>query len=157
MQKRMYMTHKGKQKLEIELRKIKFKDRPKVLTELEAAIAQGDLSENAEYHAAKERLGIINAKIDDLESKLARAEVVDISKIDISKVVFGTLVKLVNLDTMAEISYRIVGDFEAEIENNEISISSPVARVLIGKTVGDEVTVNTPGGVKQFEIVEINR
>jgi transcription elongation factor GreA len=157
MREKLYITLGGKKKMEAELSRLKGRERPKVLIELEAARAQGDLAENAEYHAAREKLGILNAKINDLEDKLTRIEVVDISKIDNSKVVFGTSVSLINLNTDEEVTYRIVGDFEADVNKNEISINSPLARALIGKIVGDEVTVSTPGGKKEFEIIEINK
>lgn len=156
MSDKIYITIQGKRKIEEEIKSLKSK-RPKVVIELEDARAQGDLSENAEYHAARERLGHIDGRVMDLENKLATAEIIDITKIDTSKVVFGTRVKLVNVDTEEEVDYRIVGDFEAEPQRFEISINSPIARALIGKTVGDEVTVNTPGGKKEFEIIEINK
>jgi transcription elongation factor GreA len=155
MVNKVYATKNGKLKMEEEFTRLKNNLRPKIVVELEAARAMGDLSENFEYHAAKDRLGLIDAKINDLEDKLARIEVVDTSKIDNSKVVFGTKVKLVNLETEDEVSYRIVGDFEADASQNEISINSPIAKALIGKKVGDEVTVHTPGGIKQFEVLGI--
>jgi len=155
MRNKVYATKNGKLKMEEEFTRLKSELRPKIVLELEAARAMGDLSENFEYHAAKDRLGLIDAKINDLEDKLARLEVVDTSRIDNSKVVFGTKVKLVNLETEEEVAYRIVGDFEAEPSRNEISINSPIAKALIGKKVGDEVTVRTPGGIKQFEVLEI--
>jgi transcription elongation factor GreA len=155
MSNKIYATKTGKVKMEEEFTRLKNNLRPKIVIELEAARAMGDLSENFEYHAAKDRLGLIDAKINDLEDKLARLEVVDTSKIDNSKVVFGTKVKLVNLETEDEVTYRIVGDFEADASHNEISINSPIAKALIGKKVGDEVTVHTPGGIKQFEVLEI--
>ena len=157
MLEKMYITIEGKRKLEEELSKIRFKDRPKIVRELDEARQQGDLSENAEYHAAKERLAHIDAKINDLETKLVRAEVVDISRIDASKVVFGTKVKLVDLNTGQELTYRIVGDFEADVAKNEISINSPIAKALIGKEAGDSVSVRTPGGQREFEIIEISK
>ncbi len=157
MEGKIYITLVGKRKMEEEVRRLKGKERPKVISEVEVAREHGDLSENAEYHAAKERLGHINGKIADIEDKLTRAVVVDISKIDTSKVVFGTIVTIVNLDNMKESSYRIVGDYEANLDNNEISINSPIARALIGKHVGDEVSVSTPSGKKDFEIIDINK
>lgn len=156
MQK-IYITIEGKKRLEEDLSRIKYKERPKVVKELDEARQQGDLAENAEYHAAKERLAHMDAKIDDLESKLARAEVVDISKIDTSRVVFGTRVRLIDLKTDKEMTYRIVGDFEADVSKNEISINSPIAKALIGREEGDNVTVNTPGGQREFEIIEISK
>jgi len=138
MEDKIYITLIGKKKITEEIRHLKFEVRPKIVKEVEEARAQGDLSENAEYHAARERLAMIDAKTNNLEFKLL------------------TKVKLINLDSMKEISYRIVGDFETDPQNNEISINSPIARALIGKIVGDEVTVRTPGGQKTFEIVEIN-
>lgn len=156
MNDKIYMTLKGKKKMEEEFHRLKTQERPTIVKEMEAARAMGDLSENFEYHAARNRLGQIDGKINELDDKLARMEVVDISKISNSKVVFGTCVKLFNVDTEEETSYRIVGDFEADPNNNEISINSPIAKALIGKIVGDEVTVRTPGGIRIFEIIEIS-
>ena len=157
MEGKIYITPKGKRKIESEIRRIKTEVRPKIVLELEDARSHGDLSENAEYHAAKERLGHIDGKIQDLEDKLTRIEIVDTSRLETSKVVFGLKVKLVNIESMEESTYRIVGDYEADPLVGEISIHSPIAKALIGKSLGDEVSVVTPGGTKSFEIIGIEK
>ncbi|MDX5392275.1 MAG: transcription elongation factor GreA, partial [Caulobacteraceae bacterium] len=124
-----------------------------------AAIAEarehGDLSENAEYHAAKERQGWIEGQIAEIEDKLARAQVIDVSKLSGSQVKFGATVSLVDEDTEEEARYQIVGEHEADVKGGRISISSPIARAIIGKEIGDVVEVNTPGGVKSYEILKV--
>ncbi|HSM20275.1 MAG TPA: transcription elongation factor GreA, partial [Hyphomicrobiales bacterium] len=115
----------------------------------------GDLSENAEYHAAKEQQGLNEAKVAELEEKLGRAEIIDPSKLDGKRIMFGATVTLVDEDTEEKKVYQIVGDFEADVKDGKISISSPIARSLIGKTVGDTVEVNTPGGGKCYEILKV--
>jgi transcription elongation factor GreA len=150
------MTPQGKIKLLNELSQLKSVERPKVVVEIETARSHGDLSENAEYHAAKEKQGLIETRIQFLEDQLSRAEVIDTTKVDGNRVVFGVQVKLVDCDTEKEMVYRIVGDLEADISKGAISISSPIAKGLIGKEVGDQVTVQTPGGKREFEIVNIS-
>jgi transcription elongation factor GreA len=149
------MTTRGHQRLLEELRRLKTVERPKNVREIEEARGHGDLSENAEFHAAKERQSLLDVQIRDIEDKLARAQVIDISKLSGDKVVFGATVSLADSDAGDKVVYQIVGDHEAEPKNGKISISSPVARALIGKTEGDEVQVRTPTGVRNFEILSV--
>ncbi len=152
---RLPMTQGGYQSLMGELKRLKGVMRPKIVNEVEEARGHGDLSENAEFHAAKERQGILEAQIRDLEDKLVRAQVIEISKLSGDKVVFGATVTLADAESGEEVVYQIVGDNEAEPKNGQISISSPVARALIGKEEGDEVQVRTPTGVRNFEILRL--
>jgi transcription elongation factor GreA len=145
------MTPQGAERLKQELSRLK-EQRPKISREIGVAREHGDLSENAEYHAAKEKQGLVEARIKDIEDKLARAEVIDPSKLDGSRVRFGATVLLTNLDTDDEVTYRIVGADEADIDHGTISVSAPLARALIGKEPGDEVTVRLPGGTRRYEI-----
>ena len=145
------ITPAGSEKLRAELARLK-EERPKISREIGIARDHGDLSENAEYHAAKDRRGMVEARIKDLEDKLARAEVIDPSKLSGDQVRFGATVTLTNLDTDEEVTYQIVGADEADINSGTISISAPLARALIGKNVGDEVTVKLPGGTRSYEI-----
>lgn len=149
------MTPEGHSRLVNELKRLKSEERPAVIKQIADAREHGDLSENAEYHAARERQSFIEGRILELEDKLARAEVIDIAKQNGSKVMFGARVRLVDEDTDEEQSYRIVGPEEAEIENGLLSINSPVAQALLGKEAGDTVEVSTPGGVRYFEILEV--
>jgi transcription elongation factor GreA len=148
------MTPQGAQKLREELVRLK-EERPKISREIGVAREHGDLKENAEYHAAKERQGMVEAQIKDIEDKLARAEIIDPSKLSGDRVRFGARVTLTNLDTEEETSYQIVGADEADINSGTISISAPLARALIGKSIGDEVIVNLPAGKRRYEIAEI--
>lgn len=148
------MTPDGAQKLREELARLK-EERPKISREIGVAREHGDLSENAEYHAAKERQGMVEARIKDIEDKLSRAEVIDPTKLEGNLVRFGATVTLVNLDTEEESTYRIVGADEADIDSGTISVSAPLARALIGKEVGDEVTVRLPAGVRRYEIGDV--
>lgn len=148
------MTPAGAQKLKDELARLK-EERPKISQEIGIAREHGDLSENAEYHAAKERQGMVEARIKDIEDKLARSEVIDPSKLSGDRVKFGAAVQLANVDTDEEVVYRIVGADEADIDKGLISISAPLARALIGKQVGDEVTVRLPAGERCYEIVDV--
>ena len=150
------ITSSGYKKLKNLLDKLKNEDRPNIIKQIATARELGDLRENAEYHSAKDRQGFIEAQINELEEKFIRAEVVDISKIVSDKIKFGATVSLENLDTSQKITYKIVSEFEADIDNFLISINSPVARALIGKQVGDEVEIKTPGGEVSFEILNIN-
>ncbi len=145
------MTPAGAQKLRAELKRLK-EERPKISRDIEVAREHGDLSENAEYHAAKERQGMIEAMIKDAEDKLSRAEVIDPSKLSGDRVRFGATVTLTNLDTDDESTYQIVGADEADIDQGTISVSSPLARALIGKSLGDEISVKLPGGLRNYEI-----
>ena len=145
------MTPKGAAKLESELAKLKA-ERPKISKEIGTAIEHGDLSENAEYHAAKERQGLNEAKIRDLEAKLALAEIIDPAKLSGDRVKFGATLTLTNVDTGEEVRYQIVGADESNIDEGLLSISAPLARAMIGKSVGDEVTVKLPAGERTYEI-----
>ncbi|HEX2261051.1 MAG TPA: transcription elongation factor GreA [Candidatus Binatia bacterium] len=152
---RVPMTGRGYQSLMEELKRLKGVERPKIVREIEEARDHGDLSENAEFHAAKERQSLLDVQIREIEDRLARAQVIEISKLSGDKVVFGATVSLADGDTGDKVVYQIVGDHEAEPKNGKISISSPVARALIGKSEGDEVQVHTPTGVRSFEILSV--
>ena len=152
---RVPMTGRGYQALVDEMKRLKSIERPKNVREIEEAREHGDLSENAEFHAAKDRQSLLDIQIREIEDRLARAQVVDISKLSGDKIVFGATVSLVDGDTGDKVVYQIVGDHEAEPKNGKISISSPVARALIGKSEGDEVQVRTPTGVRNFEILSV--
>jgi transcription elongation factor GreA len=149
------MTPQGASKLRDELSRLK-EERPKISREIGVAREHGDLKENAEYHAAKDRQGMIEARIKDIEDKLARAEIIDPTKLSGDRVRFGATVKVTNLDTDEETSYQIVGADEADINSGTISISAPLARALIGKSVGDEVVIHLPAGKRRYEIAEID-
>ena len=149
------MTSKGHQFLVEELKRLKSVERPKNMREIEEARGHGDLSENAEFHAAKDRQSLLDLQIRDIEDKVARAQVIEVSKLSGDKVVFGATVALTDGDTGDKVVYQIVGDHEAEPKNGKISISSPVARALIGRREGDEVQVRTPTGVRSFEILSV--
>ncbi len=140
--------------LRAELARLK-EERPRISKDIEIAREHGDLSENAEYHAAKERQGMNEAKIRDVEGRLAAGEVIDPSKLSGERVMFGATVTLLNLDTEEETRYQIVGLEEADIDKGLISFNAPVARSLIGKDLGDEVTIKLPGGVRRFEISDV--
>lgn len=149
------MTVGGFQQLESELKKLKNEERPAVIQAIAEARAHGDLSENAEYHAAKDRQGWIESQIVELEDKVTRAEVIDISKLNGDTVKFGATVTLVDEDTEEEKVWQIVGDHEADVKQKKISVSSPIARGVIGKSVGDSVEISAPGGARSFEIAKI--
>lgn len=149
------MTAGGFESLETELKHLKSVERPAVIKAISSAREHGDLSENAEYHAAKERQGFIETRVMELEDRLSRAQVIDVSKLSGKDIKFGAVVKLVDEDTEDEISYQIVGEFEADVKAGRISISSPLAKALIGKKVGDSIEVNTPGGGKSYEILGV--
>ena len=151
---RLPMTPEGHARLKEELAKLK-EERPRVIQEIAAAREHGDLSENAEYHAAKERQGLIEARVGELETKIARAEVIDITKLSGERVQFGATVTLVDEDTEKKSKYQIVGADEAEVNEGRLSIASPLARALIGKEVGDAVEITTPNGVHAYEILKI--
>jgi transcription elongation factor GreA len=148
------MTPAGAQKLRDELARLK-EERPRISREIGVAREHGDLSENAEYHAAKERQGLVEARIKDIEDKLSRAEVIDPSKLSGDRVRFGATVLLTNLDTDEEQTFQILGADEADISRGSISVSAPLARAIIGKSIGDEVVVNLPGGTRRYEIGSI--
>jgi transcription elongation factor GreA len=149
------VTKEGYDKMVKDLKRLKSVERPANISAIEEARAHGDLSENAEYSAAKEKQSFLEGKIMELEDKIARAQIIDISKICESKIVFGAKVKLLDLDTETEVSYQIVGDTESDISQGKISISSPIAKALIGKCAGDEVVINVPKGQREFEVLDI--
>ncbi|WP_022701568.1 MULTISPECIES: transcription elongation factor GreA [Oceanicaulis] len=149
------MTAEGHKALDEELRHLKSVERPAVIAAISEAREHGDLSENAEYHAAKERQGWIEGRVQELEDKIARAQVIDISKMSGSHVKFGATVTVVDEDTEQESTYKIVGDDEADVKSGKISLSSPIARSMINKEEGDVVEVNAPGGVKSYEILKV--
>ncbi len=156
MAERVLLTPVGETRLRAELKRLKSSDRPKVIAAIAEARAHGDLSENAEYHAAREQQSFIEGRIKELESKLSIAEVIDASKSSVEgKVIFGAYVTLYDLNSEQEVTYQIVGDLEADLENGKITVSSPLARALIGKEIDDEVTFKAPAGVKEFEIVDV--
>ena len=149
------ITPSGLKRLKDELKQLQTFERIKISKEIEVARAHGDLRENAEYHAAKEKQGHIEGRIMDLNGIIARAEVIDIRKLKGDKVVFGATVVLVDQETEKEVSYRIVGEPESDIKKRWISIASPLARGLVGKTLGDLATVRSPGGDREYEVIAI--
>ena len=150
------MTVRGHQLMEEELKRLKYEDRPNVVKAIAEARAHGDLRENAEYHAAKEQQGFIEARIKDLEGKLSHKHIIDVTAIDAKgRIVFGSTVELLEEDTGEEIEYKIVGEDEADIKTGRISYTSPIARALIGKNEGDIVTFQAPGGEKTYEVIEV--
>lgn len=155
MSDKIPMTRTGQRKLMDELKRLKSVDRPSIVREIEEARAHGDLSENAEYKYAKEKQGQIEGRIQQVEDWLARADVIDVSRLGGEKVVFGATVSLLDLDTEKTVQYRIVGEVEADLKQGLISVTSPLARSLIGREEGDEVVVRTPGGERAYEILEI--
>jgi len=156
MMTKIPLTVKGAQLLRDELHHLKTVERPAVITAIAEARAQGDLSENAEYDAAKEKQGFIEGRIADLEGKLSSAQIIDPSELEAEgRVVFGATVELEELETGETVTYQIVGDDEADIKQAKISISSPIARALIGKYAGDTADVQAPGGVRQYEVLDV--
>jgi transcription elongation factor GreA len=149
------ITPEGAQKLRDELQHRKSVERPAITAMIAEARAHGDLSENAEYHAAKERQGMNEARVKEIEDRLARAEIIDLSKLSGDKIAFGATVKLFNTDTEEEVTYQLLGADEADINSGSISITSPMARSLIGKEVGDEVKIRTPAGERVYEVLEV--
>ena len=149
------MTAEGYRVLDDQLKHLKAVERPSVISAISEAREHGDLSETAEYHAAKERQGWIEGQIADIEDKISRAQVIDVSKLNGSQVKFGATVTVVDEDTEEEARYQIVGEHEADVKAGKVSIASPIARSLISKEVGDVVEVNTPGGVKAYEILKV--
>ena len=149
------MTAEGYTALDAELKRLKTEERPAVIQAIAEARAHGDLSENAEYHAAKEQQSLNEGRIAELEDKISRAEVIDVSKLSGSQVKFGATVSVVDEDTEEEARYQIVGEHEADVKRGRVSITSPIARAIIGKETGDVVEVNTPGGVKAYEITKV--
>lgn len=149
------MTANGHQAILDEIKHLKSVERPRIIKLITEARAHGDLSENAEYHAAKDQQGWIEARVAELEDKVSRAEVIDVSKLSGDTVKFGAFVTLVDEDSEEESVYQIVGEFEADVKKGKISVTSPIARAIIGKKKGDSVEVMTPGGGKSYEIVKI--
>lgn len=149
------MTPEGFKKLEDELKNLKLKERPAIVKAISEARALGDLSENAEYHYAKDKQGFIEGRIQELESKLSRAEVIDITKLRGKTIKFGATVTIYDESNDEEVTYKVVGIDEADIKNQLLSIESPLARALIGKTEGDEIKLSTPSGAKIYEIVKV--
>ena len=150
------MTVRGHELLQEELKRLKSADRPRVITAIAEARAHGDLKENAEYHAAKDEQGFIEARIKELEGKLSNLQVIDVTSIDAKgRIVFGSTVELVDEETGKETVYKIVGEDEADIKTGMVSFTSPIARALIGKNEGDVINFSAPGGDKQFEVIEV--
>ena len=149
------MTANGHAQIEAELKRRTSEERPRIIAAIAEARSHGDLSENAEYHSAKEAQSHNEGRINELEDLIARAEVIDVSKLSGDKVKFGATVVLVDEDTEEKKTYQIVGDQEADVKSGRISISSPIARALIGKEVGDAIEVNAPGGARGYEIVQV--
>ena len=154
--KRTPMTLRGAEALRAELKKLKSEDRPNVIKAIAEARSHGDLSENAEYHAAREQQSFIEGRINEIENRLSNAEVIDVTKLNASgKVVFGSTVELEYEESGAKVVYQLVGDDEADIKKGLISVSSPIARALIGRSEGDVADVTAPGGVRSYEIVSV--
>ena len=153
---RIPMTPAGEQALRIELDHLKKVERPNIIEAIAEAREHGDLKENAEYHAAREKQGIIEGRIKDIESKLSNAQVIDVTKISANgMIIFGSTVTVMNIDTEEETTYKIVGEDEANIDDHKISVGAPLARVLIKRKEGDEITLDTPKGKVTYEIVEV--
>ena len=151
------LTAKGAEVLRKELQRLKSEERPKIIEAIAEARAHGDLKENAEYHAAREQQGFVEGRISDIEGQLSQAQIIDVTKLNAGgKIVFGTTVDLIDEESGKEVTYQIVGDLEADINKNRISISSPIARALIGKEEGDYAVVKAPGGDKEYEIVAVH-
>lgn len=155
MTNKIPMTPEGHARLTAELKRLKSVERPAVIKAIAAAREHGDLSENAEYHAARERQGFIEGRVMELEDKLSRAEVIDINGLSGTRVMFGARVKLVDEETEEETSYQVVGPEEADIQSGLLSIQSPLAQAILGKEAGDSVEVSTPRGLRYFEIIEV--
>jgi transcription elongation factor GreA len=150
------MTLRGAERLRVELKRLKSVDRPNVIKAIAEARAHGDLSENAEYHAAREQQSFIEGRINDIENRLSNCEVIDVTRLAATgRVVFGATVQLEDQDGANQVQYQLVGDDEADIKQGLLSVSSPIARALIGKSEGDVVDVTTPGGTRTYEIVSV--
>jgi transcription elongation factor GreA len=152
---RVPMTVEGFRTLEAELQRLKSEERPRIIQAISEARSHGDLSENAEYHAAKEQQGFNEARVADIEDRISRADVIDTSKLSGNTVKFGATVTLVDEDTDEKVKYKIVGDYEASVKDGKISISSPIARALIGKSKGDTAEVTTPKGARSYQILKV--
>ncbi len=152
---RIPMSKRGNIKLKEELTRLERVERIVVVKAIETAREHGDLKENAEYHAAKDRQGHIEGRILELKDKLSRAEIIDCSKVSIERAVFGTVVKVLDIDTDEEVTYQLLGPEEADVKKGSISVLSPLGQSMLGKEIGDEVIVKTPGGTREFELMEI--
>jgi transcription elongation factor GreA len=157
MVQRIPMSKAGNKKLREELLRLERVERGEVVKAIETAREHGDLKENAEYHAAKDRQGHIEGRIIELKDKLARAEVIDCSRVNTERVIFGAIVKLLDMDTDEEITYQLLGPEEADVKNGSISVLSPLGKSMIGKEIGDEVLAKTPGGTREFEVIDIRQ
>ncbi len=155
MVERVPMSMRGYQKLRDELQRLEKTDRFEVVKAIEVARAHGDLKENAEYHAAKERQGHIEGRIKELKDKLGRAEVINCMEVPIQRAVFGTVVSLIDMETDEELSYQLLGTEESDVKKGSISVFSPLGRSILGKEVGDDVKAKTPGGTREFEVIDI--
>jgi transcription elongation factor GreA len=149
------MTGEGYAVLDDELKRLKTQERPSVIAAIAEARLHGDLSENAEYHAAKDRQGWIEGRIAEIEDKIARAQIIDVSRLSGAQIKFGATVSVIDEDTEEAARYQIVGEHEADVKQGKISLTSPLSRAMMGKEVGDVVEVNTPGGVKAYEITKL--
>jgi transcription elongation factor GreA len=150
------VTPEGLERMKVRLKQIKEFDRPQNVRDIEEARAHGDLRENAEYHAAKERQGFLEGEMRSLEDRIARAQPVDASKLSGEKIMFGATVRLLNLDSDEEVTYKIVGEDEADTKTGSISYKAPIAKALMGKTIGDEVVFQAPGGKFTYEVVAVS-
>ena len=150
------ISKEGMNKLEIELNNLRFVERPNIIKSISEARAHGDLSENAEYHAAKEKQGFIEAKISELENKISRAEIIDISQVQGDQVKYGASVRLLDEDDEKEIAYKLVSEYESDISKGMISITSPLAKALIGKKAYESLEFNTPRGIKYYKILSVD-
>ncbi len=155
MVERIPMSIRGHRKLRDELENLERVERHEVVRSIEVARAHGDLSENAEYHAAKERQGMIEGRIMELKDKLGRAEIIDCAKVSTDRAVFGTVVTLMDMDTEEEVTYQLLGPEESDVKKGSISVLSPLGRSILGREPGDDVVARTPGGVREFEVVDI--
>ena len=155
MMERIPMTAEGHAALQAELKVLKSVERPSIIAAISEARSHGDLSENAEYHAAKEKQSFIEGRISELDDKLARADIIDVSKLGGTKIRFGATVTIADVDTEEEQTYKIVGEDEADVKQGKISVTSPIARALIGKEEGDEAEVAAPAGARAYEIVKV--
>ena len=155
MSERFPMSADGLNRLQDELRQLKTEERPAIIRAIAEAREHGDLSENAEYHAARERQSFVEGRVMELEDKISRAEVIDVSKLSADTVKFGATVTMVDEDTEEEVTYQLVGDVEADVKQGRLAISAPLARALIGKEVGDSVELSTPAAEKSYEILTI--
>lgn len=155
MVERIPMSQNGYAKLKQELERLEKVERPDVVNAIETARAHGDLKENAEYHAAKERQSLVEGRIMELKDKLGRAEVIDCTKVSTKRAVFGTVITLMDMSTDEKITYQLLGPEEADVKSGSISVLAPLGRSMLGKAVGDEIVTKTPGGMREFELIEI--